>query len=516
MRLIDFFDKGVESGPDRICFDDGGRRYTYAEVASASHRIAGVLRHVGLKKGARIATYSPNSAEAFIAVLGVQRAGCVWLPVNVRNLVAENVEFLRENDCELLFFHSRYRAEAETMVQALPALRAVICVDRGAPGYSVLEDWAAEFPADPHDVPMNGHDVAIIKSTGGTTGRPKSVMITHLNMETMIASFLASIPLPEPPVHLLAVPMTHGAGNIAFALMTRGATTIVLDRADPDRILAAIEAHRVTVLFLPPTVIYTLLGRPDIKNRDFSSLRNLIYSAAPMSADKLDEALTVFGPVMTQAYGQTEAPLLCTFMSPADHLVPDPAERRRRLLSCGKPTPFVDLAIMSDDGLLLGRDEVGEIVVRGNLVMKGYANNPTETEAASRFGWHHTGDVGRRDAEGWVYIVDRKKDMIISGGFNIYPSEIEQVLWSHPAVQDCAVIGVPDSKWGEAVKAVIELKPGASGEADEFIGFCKMQLGSMKAPKSVEIWRELPRSSLGKVVKRDIRDRFWAGQDRQV
>jgi acyl-CoA synthetase (AMP-forming)/AMP-acid ligase II len=298
--------------------------------------------------------------------------------------------------------------------------------------------------------------------------------------------------------------------------MARGATTVILDRADPDGILDAIERRRVTILFLPPTVIYGLLGRPDIRTRNFRSLRNLIYSAAPMSADKLDEAIEIFGPVMTQAYGQTEAPLLCTFMSPEEHLIADDADRRKRLLSCGRATPFVTLEIMDDAGRLLSVGETGEIVVRGNLVMKGYADNPQETAKVSEFGWHHTGDVGYRDSAGYLYIVDRKKDMIISGGFNIYPSEIEQVLWSHPAVQDCAVIGVPDGKWGEAVKAIVELKPAISAREDELVSYCKARLGGLKAPKSLEIWPELPRSAVGKVLKRAIRDRYWTGRERQV
>jgi acyl-CoA synthetase (AMP-forming)/AMP-acid ligase II len=235
-----------------------------------------------------------------------------------------------------------------------------------------------------------------------------------------------------------------------------------------------------------------------------------------MSVEKLHEAIDVYGSVRTQAYGQTEAPLLCTFLGPAEHLIADPAALRRRLASCGRPTPFVRVEIMDDDGRLLRCNEVGEIVVRGDIVMKGYLDNPEENEKASRFGWHHTGDVGLRDEEGYFYIVDRKKDMIISGGFNIYPSEIEQVLWAHPTVKDCAVIGVPDSKWGESVTAIVELKPGAETDEAALSDYCRERLGGMKTPKRIEFWAELPRSNVGKVLKRDIRERFWQGQERRV
>jgi acyl-CoA synthetase (AMP-forming)/AMP-acid ligase II len=235
-----------------------------------------------------------------------------------------------------------------------------------------------------------------------------------------------------------------------------------------------------------------------------------------MSSEKLKEAIDVFGPVMAQTYGQAESPMLCTFLSPQEHQVSGNPVHEQRLASCGRATLLTQVAIMDDDGRLLDAGDRGEIVIRGNLVMKGYVNNPAATEEASRFGWHHTGDIGLMDSDGYVYIVDRKRDMIISGGFNIYPSEIEQVLWAHPDVQDCAVIGVPDDKWGEAVKAVVELKPGATTAPQDLLDFCRARLGGMKTPKSAEIWPELPRSPVGKVLKRDIRERFWAGQARRV
>src|SRR5690606_7391320 len=231
---------------------------------------------------------------------------------------------------------------------------------------------------------------------------------------------------------------------------------------------------------------------------------------------KLKQCLEVFGPVMTQCFGQAEAPMLCTYLSPQEHLVIGDLEKEKRLSSCGRPTLLTPVAIMDDDGKLLARGERGEIVVRGSLVMPGYYKNPEATKEVSAFGWHRTGDAGYIDEDGYVYIVDRKKDMIISGGFNISPSEIEQVIWSHPGVQDCAVIGVPDEKWGEAVKAVIERRPGGNVTEQEILELCRRSLGSVKTPKSVEFWDELPRSPVGKVRKKDIRDRFWAGTGRTI
>jgi acyl-CoA synthetase (AMP-forming)/AMP-acid ligase II len=259
-----------------------------------------------------------------------------------------------------------------------------------------------------------------------------------------------------------------------------------------------------------------LLDHPDVYRTDFSSLRALIYAGAPMSVEKLKQAITVFGPVMTQAFGQAEASFMCTVLTPSEHVLAGTDEQTRRLFSCGRATPFVRVEVMDEDGGLLGPEQRGEIVVSSNLVTPGYYKNPQATAAVRRNGWHLTGDIGYKDSGGYLFIVDRKRDMIVSGGFNIFPGEIEQVIWSHPSVKDCAVIGVPDPKWGESVKAVIEAQAGAQIDPNEIIAMCRDRLGAMKAPKSVDVWPELPRSSIGKVLKREIRARYWLDQERAI
>ena len=358
--------------------------------------------------------------------------------------------------------------------------------------------------------------MAFLASSGGTTGRPKGVQITNRNIETMNSIFWACMPVKSPPVHLMVAPMTHAAGVCSFPLLPYGGTNIFMGTADPGAILAAIETHKVTHIYVPPTLIYMLLAHPDVAKHDYSSLQHMVYASAPMSVDKLVEAIKVFGPVLTQTYGQAEACMICTFFSPADHVAALESNKRHRLASCGRASPLMRLEVMDDDGKILPRGERGEIVVRGGLVMAGYYNNEAATREASTFGWHHTGDIGLIDEDGFVYIVDRKKDMIISGGFNVFPSEVEQVLWSHPAVQDCAVIGVPDDKWGEAVKAVVELKPGVKATEDELIHLAKDKLGGVKAPKSVDFIAALPRSPVGKVLKKTLREPYWAGRERKI
>jgi len=266
-----------------------------------------------------------------------------------------------------------------------------------------------------------------------------------------------------------------------------------------------VAQQRVTHTFLPPTLIYMLLAHPQLAQSKLDSLQCFWYGAAPMSAARLEEALTKIGPVMAQLFGQTEAPMMISMMAPHEHFNADGTIARQRLASAGRPGPLVQVATMGSDGSLLSRGETGEIVVRSSLVMMGYYKDASATEEAGLFGWHHTGDIGRLDDDGFLYIVDRAKDMIISGGFNVYSAEVEQALMQHPEVQDSAVVGVPDDKWGEKVVAVVQLRAGASVRPDEIVAFVKSRIGSVKAPKLVEVWPDLPRSKVGKVLKKDIR-----------
>jgi len=511
MRLIDYFDRGADLYPDRHCLHDGTRGWTYRDVRETTHRVARGLLAAGLAPGAKVAVYSPNHAMAYAALLGIQRAGLIWAPVNARNALEENLFILDNTDVEFLFYHSTFDASLARIRKECPKIKNVVCLDRPE-----FDQWLARHGGQAPDLPDAPDDVAILISSGGTTGRPKGVQITNRGIETMNSIFWACMPFDGRPVHLMVAPMTHAAGVCSFPMLPYGGTNIFMGTSDPGAILAAIEKHRVTHIYMPPTLIYILLAHPDVRKYDYSSLRNLVYASAPMSIDKLVEAIEVFGPVLTQTYGQAEAAMVCTFFSPKDHLEALKGNKRERLASCGKVAPLMRLEVMGDDGRILPRGERGEIVVRGGLVMKGYYKNPQATAEASTFGWHHTGDIGIIDEDGFVYIVDRKKDMIISGGFNVFPSEVEQVLWSHPAVQDCAVIGVPDDKWGEAVKAVVELKPGATATADELIALAKKKLGGVKAPKSVDFVAALPRSPVGKVLKKSLREPYWTGRERKI
>ncbi|MHB9801077.1 AMP-binding protein [Pseudomonas sp. MT3] len=523
MAIIDFFDRGWRVNPQGCAYVQDDRRYSFNEVGELSCRIANALLAEGFPKEAKGAVWAGNDVTAWTCTLGLWRANLCWIPVGARNSAAENQYVLDAFDCEVLFFQQAFASTIARLQASLPKVVRWICIDGEAPevaGSISLNLWVERHPASKPAVPVDPDDVIMLSATGGTTGVPKGVMNTHRSAQTFCAHFMMSCGYVgnERPVNLAAAPMTHTAGLLSLPCTALGGTVVVVTKPDPALLLGAIPCHRVTELFLPPTVIYRLLDIPGLKESvDFSSLKYFMYGAAPMSVEKLKLAIETFGPVMMGGYGQTEAPASIAFLRPDEHF---DSEGRiasdERLSSVGRPSPLIRCEIMDDNHEILAQGETGEICVRGDLVMKGYYFAPEKTAETVVNGWLHTGDIGHIDAEGYLHITDRKKDMIISGGFNVYPSEVEQVLWSHPAVQDCAVIGVPDEQWGEAVKAVVELNAGQEISAQALIALCKEKLGSVKTPKSVDFVDALPRSPVGKVLKKDLRARYWTANQRKI
>lgn len=514
--MPNMFDYAVSRYADRVLVKDGISSLTYQDANHFTHRFTNAMSSVGARRGDRAAILSINHNYAFLVPLGCARAGIVSLGINSLSSAEEVRSLLENNAINWLFFHSNFLEIVTECRKKIPAIKGAFCLDDCYDGLPMISDWVYGFPSASTVSANDPDDIVIMYTSGGTTGTPKGVLTSSRGLSTMVASFLTVMPCEAPPVHLAAVPISHGAGGLARSFLCQGITNILLPSADPEEIMRTIEAERVTMLFLPPTVIYRMLSHPNVRKYDYSSLKYFLYAAAPMSPHKLKEAVDIFGPVMCQSYGQAEAPIICTYLSPEEHMRAIQGNREQRLQSCGRPTPYTQVEVMSDDGELLRAGETGEIVIKGDIVMQGYYNNPDANKLAGEFGWHHTGDVGYKDEEGYVYIIDRKKDMIISGGLNIYPAEIEKTLLSHAAIQDCAVVGVPDDHWGEAVKAVIELQDNAEFKEEEMIAFVKQKIGSVKTPKSIEVWPELPRNRLGKVLRREVRDSFWQGKERQV
>jgi fatty-acyl-CoA synthase len=502
MSLAAYLDKGASLGPDAPCLAMGERTQSYGEVQAFTRRVARALVRSGVRPGDSVAVLSGNDPTAFACVFGIARAGAVWCPVNPRNEAEENRELLDLFDCTTLLYAAAYAPLVAKIRDRLPALVTLVCLDSLTARDPSLAEWLDTEPPEFDDV-QPPDDVVMLVGTGGTTGRPKGVRLTGRNLETMTALTLMSYPFDGRPVYLALAPLTHAAGVLCFPVLALGGEIVVMPAPDLGEFLALVERHQVTHTFLPPTLIYMLLGHEAIATTDLSSLQCFWYGAAPMSTARLEEALRVIGP-MAQLFGQTEAPMMVSMLPPAEHYHPDGTVAAQRLASAGRPAPLVIVGIMDPEtGRLLAAGERGEIVVRGSLVMAGYYKDPEATAAASAHGWHHTGDVGYLDTDGYLFIVDRLKDMIITGGFNVYSAEVEQALMRHPAVRDCAVVGLPDDKWGERVTAVIE--PSAEIQPDELVAFVKARIGSVKAPKQVELWPELPRSRVGKVLKGEVR-----------
>lgn len=503
MLLTDYLDKGASLGPEKPCLTTDGLALSYADTQRFSYRFARAIAASDVAPGAKIAVLSGNDPIAFACVFGVSRAGCVWCPINPRNEAAETRFILDSFDCEVLVFSAEFAAMVADMRPDLPKMRVLVCLDADVEGAPSLDSWLGGLPDDPFErAPVD--DVAMIPGTGGTTGKPKGVMLTCANLEAMTAITLMRYPFEGRPVYLAFAPLTHAAGVLCFPVLTLGGRIEIMRKPDVGGFLRQVAAQRVTHAFLPPTVIYMALDHPDLAETDLSSLQCLWYGAAPIAPARLEEALRRIGP-MGQLFGQTEAPMMISTLAPKEHYLPDGSIDRARLASAGRPSPLVRVAILGDDGEFRQTGVRGEIVVRGSLCMKGYYKNPEATAEVDHKGWRRTGDIGFLDEDNTLFIVDRAKDMIISGGFNVYSIEVENVLRLHEDVQDCAVIGLPDPKWGERVVAVVQPRSGRTLDAADLKAFVKARAGSVKAPKQIEVWSDLPRSRVGKVLKAEVK-----------
>jgi len=521
VRSIDYFDKAAEAFPDRIALVDGDTRFTYGELRIASERLARAMIAAGLRDEERVAIYSPNDARVLFCMVAIMRAGGAWVPINYRNAIDANIQFMNYAETRWLFYHSSFREQAQMMQSQVPALQHFICIDaEGGKNPSLaqfMERGAQADVPDWADARGNPGRLVGLVPTGGTTGPAKGVRVTSDSWGAFIETAAHYWQIEGGlPVCLSTAPLSHAAGVVAYALFTLGATNVILPRFDAGTVLEQIERRQVTHLFLPPTAYYALLAHPEVRQRDHSSLKLLLLAASPVSPDRVKQGVEIFGPCICQSYGQTEAPMIMTWLDQKAVAAAAAGDHPERLRSCGKASYGVRLGIMDEQGHLLPANQTGEIVARGSLVTPGYHNLPEATAEIRSYGWHHTGDVGYYDEDGYFYIVDRKKDMIISGGFNVYSAEVESCLMALPGVFECAVVGVPHEKWGEAVKAFVVIRGGASLTQEGVISHCKAKLGGVKSPKSVEFCQEIPKTPAGKIDRKRLRAPYWEGVDRKV
>jgi acyl-CoA synthetase (AMP-forming)/AMP-acid ligase II len=519
MHVGHFLTRAALRYPDRPAWIQGDLMITYRKAEARVNRLAHALLSLGGQPGDRVAMLLPNCYQGLETLLAPMKAGMAVVPMNIRLHPNEHEYMLNDSGAVALVYGEEFRELLARIRGNLTSVKHFVCVGRGTPGdlgYEQALDGQRDTPPHPAIEP---DDLAWIFYTSGTTGRPKGAMLTHRNLITMAEQFLLDInPALPDDVLLHAAPITHGSGLSIFHHIARGAASAfpATRTFDPPRIFEAIQRYRATTMFLVPTMINVLLASPDRGKYDLSSLHTIFYGGAPMYVEQLREAVRTFGPIFVQLFGQGEAPMTCTSLPKAEHLVDDDPVKLKRLASAGREVTGIRVRIVNDEEREVPVGQMGEIVVRGDLVMKGYWNKPEATAETLRGGWLHTGDIGYLDEDGYLYITDRKKDMIISGGSNIYPREIEEVVCQHPAVFEVAAIGVPDEKWGETVKALVVLHEGERATEAEIIEHCKRHLASYKKPQSVEFLPALPKNAYGKVLKRELRDRYWAGRQRKV
>jgi fatty-acyl-CoA synthase len=494
--------------PRREAFVAGDRRLTYAQCSELVGRLMSAYAARGIGLGSSVVMLSPNRPESWLASAAAYLLGATFTGLQSLGTTEDHVFICDDAEASLLVVDETYADRAEAIRADASTLKHAITV--GADGSS---DELTGVPAMPlSSGPAVDEDVAWLQYTGGTTGRPKGVMLPHRALVAQALSYLASCGIPEQPRYLAASPITHAAVLPLLPTLTRGGTVITLPAFDPERWLRTVQAERINLALTVPTMLHAILDQARPEAFDLSSLETIIYGAAPMSPTRLLEARERIGPVLHQIYGQTENVGTATTLRRDEH---DPANPDR-LGSCGRAVLGAHVAVLDEDGNELPEGEIGEIGVRSRTTMLGYRNLPEQTAAVLKDGWLRSGDMARRDDEGFFYIVDRKNDMIISGGFNIYAREVEDVLATHPAVADSAVIGIPDDKWGEAVHAIIVMRAGRSIDQTELGAFVKDRKGSLYAPKSVEVVDTLPVTTVGKVDKKALRAPYWSTQDRQV
>ena len=497
MRPIDHLYRRRQRTADAIAIAGPGQPLSYAELVAAVDALATALQVLEPSPGSRVGICARNTVEHLLALLATYAAGKVWVPLNPTNSRADLDRMIAVTRPSVIV------ADAFALDRFshgdLPLIIAQEDAERGSGVPSVRGLIADHAGQRPSVIDRTDDDAQIIKFSGGSTGAPKPVVQSVRCVNAQVDGILTCFELDATDVNLIAAPLTHGASCFVLPVLAVGGRHALVDDPKPPRVLDAIEAYGVTTMYAPPTLIYGMLGDPSAPTRNYASLRHLIYSAAPMRADRIREAQRVFGPVVETAYGQVEAPQIVTAMR-AHELLDE-----ENLGSIGRPSPVAQVAIVDSMGTSLPNGEVGEIAVRGPLVMSGYLDRPEMTADAIVDGWLRTGDLGSIDARGYVYIRGRLREVINSGGFKVFPGDVEAVLVQHPAVAECSVFGLPDDRWGEAVHAAVKLTPGVLINAAELIAFAKAELGSVKAPKAIHFVTELPRNAAGKVSRADVR-----------
>lgn len=518
MNLGHLLDRAFAQHAARIALADRSRSRTYHELNERTLRLGAALGKKGVRKGDRIASLQLNSIETIEFDVMAARFGFVRTLLNARQDVPAHLHALNDCKARVLFYGPEFAEDVARMRPSLPHVDLYIAVGSAngdGLSYEALVDAGQSHPV-PYQVAAS--DWHSIYYTSGSTGRPKGVVLSHANWLVLVRNHLTDLfcGASTSDVVLHAAPLSHGSGAFVYAHLVRGARQQVLPRFDPELVLDEMERTRTTTVFLAPTMILKLLDADARRRRDLSSLHSVVYGGAPMAAERVVDAMRRWGPVFAQLYGQWEAPQLFTVMSQTQHREALESGAIHRLASAGTAITFARVAAMNDAGEILPPDVEGEIVTAGDHLMVGYLDRPDDTAAIRVGDWQRTGDIGRIGRDGFLYLVDRKSDVIVTGGSNVYPREIEEVLYAHPAVHEAIAIGVPDDVWGETVHALVVPRPNETIDANAFLDWCRDRLSRDKRPRSVESVSELPKSAYGKILRREIRSRYWESRLRRI
>jgi fatty-acyl-CoA synthase len=494
---------------DRTAFIQGDCHVSYAEAADTTSRLRRVLQEKGIAKGDCVGALSVNSPEVWMVQAAICLSGAMYTGLHPLGSLDDHVDLCEDAEVDVLIVHPKFAEIGAQIVARATNVMHLLTLGPADVGEDLLALCGQVGPETLSRGDAEEEDIAWLQYTGGTTGRPKAAMISHRAMVHAVFSLTASWRLPVDPRTLIATPITHAGVLPVLPTLLRGGTVVLQAGFDAEQWLAAVQTHRINYVFTIPTVLYALLDHGGLDRFDLSSLETVVYGASPMSPSRIDEAQKAFGPNLLQGYGQTECVGMATSLWPSEH---DPENRT----SCGRAVAGAIVDVLDEDGQPVPIGTVGELCVRSRTVMSGYWKRPAETAEVLRNGWLRTGDMAYRSDAGFFHIVDRKKDMVISGGFNVYPREIEDVLADDPSVSMAAVIGVPDPKWGEAVKAFVVPRPGATPDPDALIASVKQRKGPHYAPKSIEVVDQLPLTKVGKIDKKALRATYWAGLERAV
>nr|WP_223974969.1 AMP-binding protein [Bradyrhizobium sp. RD5-C2] len=498
--------------PDRQAFVWNGGSLTYSAVRDLIAGLQSGMVQAGLGKGDVVALLSANSAETWCAGVAAQALGLVITWLHPLGSLADHLAVIEDIEATALIVDPKTHGQrgAELAAGAATQLRLTFTMGRSEFGRDLLAAARAAGAVPIVDL-TNIDELAIVNYTGGTTGKSKGAIRRHRALVASAQSVAAEFGLPDTPRYLAAAPITHVSGSFVLPSLSRGGTVHLLKGFDPEEFLATIMRQKINVTMMVPTMIYLMLDSAKLASTDLSSLELLLYGASPMSPTRLVEGLERIGPIFAQLYGQTEC-FPISLLGRADH----DARRPELFASCGFPLASCGVSLLDDNNQQVRPGDAGEICVRATQAMEGYWKRPEQTAETFAGGWLHTGDIARADERGYLYIVDRKKDMIVSGGFNIFPREVEDVLSSHPDVAMASVIGIPHPKWGEAVTALVVVKPGKRPSAETLMDLVKRHKGGTHAPKQIEFVESLPLTAVGKVDKKVLRAKYWAGQERQV